>query len=45
MAVALSAATTHNLLLLEPLVDAIPAIIGPRGWPGQPRRRLQGRSW
>ena len=39
MAVALSAANTHDSLLLEPLVDAIPAIIGPRRRPGRPRRR------
>jgi IS5 family transposase len=39
LAVALSAANTHDSLLLEPLVDAIPAIIGPRGRPGRPRRR------
>jgi IS5 family transposase len=24
---------------LEPLVDAVPAIVGPRGRPGRPRRR------
>jgi IS5 family transposase len=39
LAVALSAANTHDSLLLEPLVDAVPAIIGPRGRPGRPRRR------
>jgi hypothetical protein len=37
--VALSAANTHDSLLLEQLVDAVPAIIGPRGRPGRPRRR------
>ena len=35
----LSAANTHDSLLLEQLVDAVPAVIGPRGRPGRPRRR------
>jgi hypothetical protein len=35
----LSAANTHDSLLLEQLVGAVPAIIGPRGLPGRPRRR------
>jgi IS5 family transposase len=35
----LSAANTHDSLLLEQLVDAVPAIIGPRGRPGRPRKR------
>ena len=39
MAVGLSAANTHDSRLLEQLVDAVPAIIGPRGRPGRPRRR------
>jgi transposase len=39
LAVGLSAANTHDSLLLEQLVDAVPAIIGPRGRPGRPRRR------
>lgn len=39
MAIALSAANTHDSLLLEPLVDAVPAVVGPRGRPGRPRRR------
>ena len=39
LAVGLSAANTHDSQLLEQLVDAIPAIIGPRGRPGRPRRR------
>ena len=39
LAVGLSAANTHDSLLLEPLVDAVPAVIGPRGRPGRPRRR------
>jgi transposase len=37
--VGLSAANTHDSLLLEQLVDAVPAAIGPRGRPGRPRRR------
>jgi transposase len=37
--VGLSAANTHGSLLLERLVDAVPAVIGPRGRPGRPRRR------
>jgi transposase len=39
LAVGLSAANTHDSLLLEPMVDAVPAIIGPRSRPGRPRRR------
>jgi transposase len=39
LAVGLSAANTHDSLLLEPLVDAVPAVIGPRGRPGRPRKR------
>jgi transposase len=39
LAVALSAATTHDSLLLEDVIDAIPPIVGPRGRPGRPRRR------
>ena len=35
----LSAANTHDSPLLEQLVDAVPAILGPRGRPGRPRRR------
>jgi transposase len=35
----LSAANIHDSQLLEPLVDAVPAVIGPRGRPGRPRRR------
>ena len=31
LAIALSAANTHHALLLEPLVDAVPAVVGPRG--------------
>jgi IS5 family transposase len=34
-----SAANTHDSQLLEQLVDAVPAVIGPRGRPGRPRRR------
>ena len=39
LAVGLSAANVHDSKLLEPLVDAIPPIIGPRGRPGRPRFR------
>jgi transposase len=39
LAVGLSAANTHDSQLLEPMVDAVPAIIGPWGRPGRPRRR------
>jgi transposase len=39
LAVGLSAANTHDSQLLEPMVDAVPAIIGQRGRPGRPRRR------
>jgi transposase len=39
LAVGLSAANTHDSRLLEPMVDAVPAIVGPRGRPGRPRRR------
>ena len=35
----MSAANVHDSKLLEPLVDAVPAIIGPRGRPGRPRKR------
>jgi DDE family transposase len=35
LAVGLSAANTHDSLLLEQVVDAVPAIIGPRGRPGR----------
>jgi hypothetical protein len=33
LAVGLSAANTHDSQLLEPLVDAVPAIIGPSAAP------------
>ena len=39
LAVGFSAANTHDSRLLEPLVDAVPAVVGPRGRPGRPRRR------
>jgi transposase len=35
----LSAANLHDSVLLEQVVDAVPAIIGPAGRPGRPRRR------
>jgi IS5 family transposase len=37
--VELSAANTHDSMLLEQVVDAVPAVKGPRGQPGRPRRR------
>jgi transposase len=39
LAVGLSAANTHDAQLFEQLVDAVPAIIGPRRRPGRPRKR------
>jgi hypothetical protein len=39
LAVGLSAANTHDSQLLEQLVDAVPAVFGPRGRPGRPRKR------
>jgi transposase len=39
LAVRLSAANAHDTTQLLPLIDAIPAIIGPRGKPGRPRKR------
>jgi hypothetical protein len=39
LAVGLSAANTHDSMLLEPMVDAVPAVKGARGRPGRPRRR------
>ena len=39
LAVGLSAANTHDSQFLERLVDTVPAVIGPRGRPGRPRRR------
>jgi transposase len=39
LAVGLSAANTHDSQLLEAMVDAVPAVIGPRGRPGRPRKR------
>ena len=39
LAVGLSAANIHDSQLLEQLVDAVPAIIGPQGRPGRPRKR------
>jgi transposase len=38
LAVGLSAANTHYSVL-EAMVDAVPAIRGPRGRPGRPRKR------
>jgi hypothetical protein len=42
LAVGLSAANTHDSLLLEPMVDAVPAVKDPRGRRGRPRRRPAG---
>jgi transposase len=39
LAVGLSAANTHDSMLLEAVVDAVPAVKGPRGRPGRPRKR------
>jgi IS5 family transposase len=39
LAVALSAANTHDSMLLEAVVDAVPPVQGPRGRPGRPRKR------
>jgi transposase len=39
LAVRLSAANAHDSTLFEPLIDAIPPILGPRGRPGRPRKR------
>jgi IS5 family transposase len=37
--VGLSAANTHDSMLLEQVVDAVAAVKGPRGHPGRPRQR------
>jgi IS5 family transposase len=39
LAVRLSAANTHDTVLLEQLIDAVAPVRGPRGWPGRPRKR------
>jgi transposase len=39
LAAGLSAANTHDSMLLEPMVDAVPPVKGPRGRPGRPRKR------
>jgi IS5 family transposase len=39
LAIRLSAANAHDATRLLAVVDAIPAIIGPRGKPGRPRKR------
>jgi IS5 family transposase len=41
LAVGLSAANTHDSVLLEQVVDAVPPIKGPRGRPGRPRQRAK----
>jgi IS5 family transposase len=40
--VGLSAANTHDSQLLERIVDAVPAVIGPRGRPGRRPAKLHG---
>jgi hypothetical protein len=37
--VGLSAANTHDSMLLEAVVDAVRPVKGPRGRPGRPRKR------
>jgi IS5 family transposase len=37
--VCLSAANTHDSMLLEAVVDAVAPVRGPRGRPGRPRKR------
>jgi transposase len=39
LAVSLSAANTHDSVLLEQVVDAVAPVKGPHGRPGRPRRR------
>jgi transposase len=39
LAVGLSAANTHDSVLLEAMVDSVAPVKGPRGRPGRPRRR------
>jgi IS5 family transposase len=39
MAACLSAANTHDSVLLEQVVDAVSPVKGPRGRPGRPRKR------
>jgi Transposase DDE domain len=39
LAVRLSAANTHDSMLLEQLIDAVAPVRGPRGRPGRPCRR------
>jgi hypothetical protein len=39
LAACLSAANTHDSMLLEALLDAVPPVKGPRGRPGRPRMR------
>ena len=39
LALGLSAANTHDSVLLEPMVDAVPPVKVPRGRPGRPRQR------
>ena len=45
LAVGLSAANTHDSQLLEPMVDAVPAVIGPRGRPGSAAAATGQAAW
>jgi hypothetical protein len=40
LAAGVSGANIHDSMLLEPMVDALPPVKGPRGRPGRPRKRL-----
>jgi hypothetical protein len=44
LAVRLSAANTHDSMLLEAVVDAVPGVKGPRRRPGRPRKPGQAAS-
>lgn len=39
LAIEPSAANVHDSIVLEPMIEAIPPIVGPRGRPGRPRSR------
>jgi IS5 family transposase len=43
LAACLSAANTHDSMLLEAVVDAVRPVNGPRGRPGRPRKRRAKR--
>jgi hypothetical protein len=44
LAACLSAANTHDAMLLEQVVDAVAPVKGPRGRPGRPRKRPAKRA-